>query len=460
MSQILTPLISLLNVSLNKYVNTGDRNLDNSIILLITVTSSTIINYIFNQVNYKNLYNKLLYFMFYFFRDVNDPKNLPYNVEFEKGFIEDKNTKKQRQSFSLSEGKLFGEFIKTKKYLIFNQYHNDAEIYVIYVHNGNFVYCYFGGSATYLSTITFTLYSTNNTSLGIAFSKFMSEFENYKNNNSLIINKKIFSMMPDNSIKETGKISINKTFNTLYYDQKEELLNLLNKFKNNNMYPKCISMDNKLGILLHGPPGTGKTGTISAIANLLDRDVLVINFLEVTTCVQLDTILSETNRNKILVFDEFDCISDALVNPNKMSNQIDDTSKKWSELLLVAEGEERKEILKMAKEGKSPNKDTLINLGYLLYKLDGLEDNNNRIIIATTNNPEKINPTLLRPGRFDIKLCLHNCSKQMYRDIIGNFFNNFEFDVNSLPDRKYSPLEVINKCLVYNDLDKVLEELI
>ena len=42
-------------------------------------------------------------------------------------------------------------------------------------------------------------------------------------------------------------------------------------------------MDNKLGILLYGPPGTGKTGTISAIANMLQRDIILVSCASLTT---------------------------------------------------------------------------------------------------------------------------------------------------------------------------------
>jgi DNA replication protein DnaC len=278
-------------------------------------------------------------------------------------------------------------------------------------------------------------------------------------------NEEIYTTILDDAIakkKSIGKISKRKTFDTLFYKQKEELLTILEKFKNKQMYPSHIPMDNKLGILLYGPPGTGKTGTISAIANYLGRSLTVINFALINTCKQLDTILDpEKYKDTIYVFDEFDCILDVLGLENREKEK-DHTD--WSSLLFAAEGEERKNIMKMMKEGKRPNVDANIDMAYLLQKLDGLESAEDRIIIATTNNPEKINPALLRPGRFDMKLCLGNCTKEMYGRILENYFKQ-EKDVYErvnavqLEEYKYSPLQLMNLAMQHHTLDKLLSVL-
>ena len=65
----------------------------------------------------------------------------------------------------------------------------------------------------------------------------------------------------------------------IYFDEKSHILEWLDKFQQKTMYPKSLCMTNKLGILLYGPAGTGKTGCISAIANKLHRDILIINSL-------------------------------------------------------------------------------------------------------------------------------------------------------------------------------------
>jgi hypothetical protein len=57
------------------------------------------------------------------------------------------------------------------------------------------------------------------------------------------------------------------TYNSLFFEQKEVILNLLSRFKDSNMYPDHISYENKLGFLLHGEPGTGKTAFVLALGN-------------------------------------------------------------------------------------------------------------------------------------------------------------------------------------------------
>jgi hypothetical protein len=71
---------------------------------------------------------------------------------------------------------------------------------------------------------------------------------------------------------------------------------------------------------------------------------------------------------------------------------------------------------------------------------------------------------LLRPGRFDLKLELGNCSQQMYADILNSFFQLGDKAVQtvqkaSIPTKKWSPLQVINTALVTNDLRETLKQL-
>ena len=102
-------------------------------------------------------------------------------------------------------------------------------------------------------------------------------------------------------------------------------------------------------------------------------------------------------------------------------------------------------------------------MAYLLSKLDGLESAEGRIIVATTNNPDKINPALLRPGRFDLKLCLGNCTQDMYGKILENYYKGEEDVYNrvlkeGIPDYKYSPLEIMNMAMQCESLSALLEK--
>ena len=261
--------------------------------------------------------------------------------------------------------------------------------------------------------------------------------------------------------KRVGSVSPRKTFDGLFFDQKETLINILRRFKTQTLYPANVPMANKLGILLYGPPGTGKTGTISAIANMLGRHVRVVDFSKIQSREDLDTMLNpDQYKSNMYVFDEFDCILDVITD-RPASVQTENTD--WGTLLLSATGDERKAILEAMKARQS--KPVPIDLGYLLQKLDGLESAEDRIIVATTNHPEKLHPALVRPGRFDLKLCLGNCSTPMYVDIISMFYENDEairakVAAANIPERKHSPLTVINTALQERDIDRLLAALL
>ena len=265
-----------------------------------------------------------------------------------------------------------------------------------------------------------------------------------------------------------GKISSKKTFDSLFYEDKPALISLLERFKSGTMYPPHIPMDNKLGILLYGPPGTGKTGTISAIANMLRRNLVLVNFTQITTCKQLDSVFEKAKvKTSVFVFDEFDCILDALGKKEDTSRQ---PKNDWGGLLLAAEGDERKEIISMMKAGMGRGADSPIDLAYLLQKLDGLVSAQDRIIIATTNHPDKINPALLRPGRFDIKLCLGNCTHKMVAEILNYYYKDGSgkgkesiYDAvmrAPIPDKAISPLELMNRAMQASSFEALLADLV
>jgi hypothetical protein len=240
---------------------------------------------------------------------------------------------------------------------------------------------------------------------------------------------------------------------------------------------------------------------------------VVVNFAEVTKSKHLDMIMDPKKfKENIYVFDEFDCILDALgktplergcgANGSGAGGGND-----WGTMLMAAEGEERKEILKMMREGRSQPADATIDMAYLLQKLDGLVSADDRIIIATTNNPDKINPALLRPGRFDMKLCLGNCTRKMLADILDYYYSgvlnvstplrrseqevedtpkscpasaghakgvlNFSTGrcqgrvegvretvmATSIPDGRYSPLEIMNRAMQAPSFEALLAKL-
>lgn len=484
MSTLLNAFINVINIWVMKNVESDDRAYDTARVSLIMGLISVAITYTFSVAYSPDARNKLIYHYYNTLRckrpqPTDFDQTLYYHPTFEaleKLSLTDKcitvkeplNSNysillmKERQEMIGKHKNLFG----VENIFITNDGNQTTELkgsyYPCWLVGGTFVYCVFGrDKAHFISQDVVIAKQCVNAYVTRLRDKLGSEFASATANRV----QEIFGI--DNGrFVFTGTVNVNRTFDTLFYDQKDNLVDVLKKFKANTLYPKTISMDNKLGILLYGPPGTGKTGTISAIANFLQRDLLLINFTEITTIAQLDSLLThETIRKYIIVFEEFDCILDVLVKASKPEYSKEKPVVNWAAMLTSAQGEERLRILDMMRDAlRKPEEDAPINIGYLLQKLDGLEDATGRCIIATTNNPDAIHPALLRPGRFDMKLCLGNCSTKMYEDILGAVFKPTDAEWSRIKNAnlqpfRWSPLTVINKALIYKTLDATLREL-
>lgn len=127
------------------------------------------------------------------------------------------------------------------------------------------------------------------------------------------------------------------------------------------------------GILLVGPPGTGKTMLAKAVAGeanvpffSMSGSEFVEMFVGMGASKVRDLFKQAKEKAPCIVFiDEIDAI-----------------------------GQKR--------DGRAMGNDEREQtLNQLLTEMDGFEENNGVILLAATNRPESLDPALLRPGRFD-----------------------------------------------------------
>jgi hypothetical protein len=139
----------------------------------------------------------------------------------------------------------------------------------------------------------------------------------------------------------------------------------------------------KLGILLEGPPGTGKSSLTLALADYMNYDIV---YITPKSLENPNLIMDNVKPKSIIVFEDFDKFFPKVVKATSKEVQVaDDVS------LCSSTDTDYDNKMEHAQQ-------------FLLSFLDGLTSPDEVIIIASTNFPENINPQLLRDGRFDLKL--------------------------------------------------------
>ncbi|MCR5161885.1 MAG: ATP-dependent zinc metalloprotease FtsH [Lachnospiraceae bacterium] len=156
-------------------------------------------------------------------------------------------------------------------------------------------------------------------------------------------------------------------------EAKENLSEIVDYLHNPDKY-KSIGASMPKGILLVGPPGTGKTMLAKAVAGeanvpffSMSGSEFVEMFVGMGASKVRDLFKQAKEKAPCIVFiDEIDAIGKKRDGGN------------------IGGNDEREQTLNQ-----------------LLTEMDGFEENNGVIILAATNRPESLDPALTRPGRFD-----------------------------------------------------------
>ena len=281
-----------------------------------------------------------------------------------------------------------------------------------------------------------------------------------------------------NSCIDIGFVKPNLTFENYVSKHKRSILDKLNSFKEGLLYKNNPYFENNLGIMLHGYYGSGKTFLISAIANYTKRDIYSINLVKIKTVSEWRKIMSPSNLEKyVFAIDEIDYVLGELLLEDKQngsgsvsasSNSVTDEVKFKIQMLSVqisnTDDIKTKDLL--VKEMKllmetSSNNDKL-TYQFLLGELSGLLSTQNRILIATTNFPDKIPGAMKRPGRFDILIELGKFNNDEIKELLIKLYNPNKEDLlllkhTTFPDDKYTPAELIMKASKNKNLKDLIK---
>ncbi len=157
-------------------------------------------------------------------------------------------------------------------------------------------------------------------------------------------------------------------------------------------YPELftrLGVDPPKGVLLHGPPGTGKTRLAQAVANESDADFSIINGPEI-----MGSGYGESEKRLREVFEKAAKNSPAII----FIDEIDSIAPKRDSVA----GEAEKRLV-----------------AQLLTLMDGLEARANVVVIAATNRPDAIDEALRRPGRFDREIIIGVPDEKGRREILA-----------------------------------------
>lgn len=344
-----------------------------------------------------------------------------------------------------------------------------------------------------------------------------------------------FSTAPPELSFTMTQFHTNKSLKNVFGQHLKTIKERMDLFCNNRDWYTEKGIPYTLGILLHGPPGTGKTSIIKAIAKDTNRHIFNIKLHKDTTKTQLNNLFFNENvkvlRNgktevynipldeRLYVMEDVDCENDILLDrrykdsstetdgdgssgPSRNSrsrctppdrsrfeNSFEyryepffnssgfsdlpsvETSMPVSHSATVSgrpggrsshieSGDRLSRTQSTYPKALEEDTSEQVTLSHVLNILDGILETPGRILILTSNYPEKLDKALLRPGRIDINQRVGYCDVAMIQEMY-QFFYNLDTQVELQPiQRKITPAQ-LNKILLdnFNNNQKAVQDI-
>lgn len=140
--------------------------------------------------------------------------------------------------------------------------------------------------------------------------------------------------------------------------------------------------------LFHGPPGSGKTSTIFAIAGEFERNLCFIQSDTKMTDDNFRTAVGQAPPKSVVVMEDVDSL--------------------------------------FTIHRETDTKHSSLTFSGFLNTIDGLASPEDIIFVLTTNHPERLDPALLRPGRVDVRVEFKTPNAEMAKEYFLTYYDDQE----------------------------------
>ena len=260
------------------------------------------------------------------------------------------------------------------------------------------------------------------------------------------------------------KFTTNRNFQNVFFEERKHVQGRTRFFLEHRDWYDKKGIPYTLGFLFHGPPGTGKTSSIKAIASEGRRHIINVQLNEIKTKAQLQHLFfndevhvyngATTEKyiipvsERLYVIEDIDAMGDTVLR------------REWKKPVPVSTKPKTEEDAWLDRQKETESEK--LDLSFLLNLLDGTLEAQGRILIVSTNFPERLDRALVRPGRIDMIVNFKNSTRAVLQEMINAFYDReVPLPEDETLEGKWTPAEV-NQILFRNfeEAEKAVQELV
>jgi len=260
---------------------------------------------------------------------------------------------------------------------------------------------------TYFTRYNYTLFmfALTNRKLNEFMNYVLESYESI-NENKVLINSYHKNEWIESSKREKRPIS------SIFFDNQEEikLLARIKEFKNDKEWYIKNGIPYKLGVLLYGSPGCGKSSLIFTIASEMNMNIAFLSLDSIDSESDLTRAFANVPPNSILVIEDIDTFA-------------------CSEQRVAQSSSNDDNIAELNSTISKFNRNA-ISLSALLNTTDGVLTPDGALFIYTTNYKDKLDDALIRKGRIDIETEIKPISGKTISRMCKSFYPDLDLHEN------------------------------